>query len=177
MLFFDTTLQHQLLTSLALGNWGNTPSPPNDPNAPPPVGNQGEFTLSIDDQELAFSIQSARFLTENREANLVITGEPFKNGSLFRLTAMLPSGFSSQEPATVDQLKGASLPLRSPSADDELQSRIWFDSENKFLSLSEGVLQVLSVTGTGPWEMDASVRLTTTFGSHQGNLKVRISKV
>lgn len=133
---------------MAMGNWGNTPTPPNDPKAPGPVGNDGEFSLKFEKRRFHAHVQFARCA----EGALYVQGESLGEGPLFELVAELPQADST--PAT---LREATLALAEGS---------YLCLEDERVPLS-GSLEITSVTGSGPWEMDANVQTSEASGSLQ----------
>lgn len=146
-----------LLFLFALGSWGKTPTPANDPNAPASSGNDGELTLQVDGQSRSFLVQSAR-LTSEQSPYLVIEGETLGEAPQFVLRADLPN---PELPQDLGRLKHVPL-LLTPS-------QIGQD-----LPVAGGRLRLLQITGSGPWEIDAELELDTPQGMVQGSLQARV---
>jgi hypothetical protein len=140
-----------LLLLLAMGNWINTPSPALDSNAPAPQGNDGQLQLELDGGQ-TYLLHSATL----GEGALLLTGETVGDSPTFVLRAELPDADSSP-PAW----RGQTLKLRSGTV-----------GERRFPG---GSLSVISVTGQGPWELDAEVVLSGSEGdSFSGQLQARL---
>ena len=82
-----------LLALMALGNWVNTPTPPNDPNAAAAVGNSGEVRLDVDGEEFTLSLQSARIAGRT----LTLIGESRQGESSSVLLLRCPKPLSWKE--------------------------------------------------------------------------------
>lgn len=144
----------QLLTLLAMGNWGNTPSPPLDSDAPDPVGNDGELHLEVGDERVTYLIHSARLTDEA----LQLEGEKINDQPLFTLSAKLPEGaFDGQNLARSISLEVSSATFR------ELES------------ITNGSLTLVATTGSGSWEVDSELQLTGSSGDrYEGRLQARL---
>ena len=145
-----------LLALLAMGNWVNTPSPPLDGDAPSPKGNEGQLALQSHDSP-PLLLQSVNF----EEACLVFEGETIDGGPQFILHATLPVEALQDGALQTASLRGSSLPLASGALLGE--------------ELSGGTISIGSITGSGPWELDAEVVLTSVAGeTYHGQLQARI---
>lgn len=148
-----------LFTLLAMGNWGNTPTPPPDPNAPDPVGNEGELHLRMSGRSHSYLIRSARL----NHQTLVLEGEAIGGQPVFSISASLPEGVSAGASVDTEALRGKRCSIHSASF-PEFQEEV-----------ANGSLHLLSVTGSGPWEIDAEVELTSNSGdSGEGKLQARL---
>ena len=138
-----------LLTALmAMGNWINTPSPPVDPDAPEPVGNEGELTLDIDGATERYLVHSARL----SDSELHLSGEPVQGHPLFTLELV------------ADEQAGRGRTFEVGSGFVEALGTV-----------AGGSVEVIAWTGDGPWELDAEVTLRADSGDTcQGTLKARV---
>lgn len=149
----------RLFTLLAMGNWGNTPSPPLDPDAPDSVGNEGELHLEMSGRSHSYLIESARLTSEA----LVIEGEAMGGLPVFRLSASLPEGVGRGATVDAEAWRGKTCPIHSASFPELEEETV------------SGSLRLLSITGANPWEIDAELELTSTSGdSGEGKLQARL---
>lgn len=145
-----------MLALLAMGSWGNTPTPPLDSGAPGPVGNDGELTLEADGERETYLVQSALLTGDS----LRVEGESVGGRPQFSLTLSLPGGFVEG-----DSLRSATLSVTS--------GHLVCDGEER--SIGGGSLTISSASGSGPWEIDGEVALddgSDTFWS--GRLQARV---
>lgn len=149
--FSNRSLGLPLLVLLAMGNWGNTPSPPLDSNAPDPVGNEGELVLDGE----TYLIQSARL----SGGSLSLLGERVGGNPRFSLSATFSGGDVDAE-----SLRGASLGVDSGTVEVDGDQR----------AISGGSIKLSSASGSGPWEVDGEVVLNSSQGSLQGTLRARV---
>lgn len=156
-----TNLSNILLTSLALGNWGNTPSAPNDPDAPSSSGNEGELRLEHDGSEFTYLVQSARF----HGGTLNLDGESLNGSPQFVLTAELSDSSASDD---LGKIRGQSLRVAASG------SKVWIEESGDFSTVTGGVLTVTNVTGSGPWEIDATLQLNSAEGAITGTLSAKV---
>lgn len=144
----------QTFTLLAMGNWGNTPSPPLDSGAPDPVGNEGELRLDVDGKQTVYLIQSARL----SESGLSFEGEKVGGQPNFTLTASLPDGAFD-----ASSVRGKRLEIQNATFRDIAKS------------VSAGTLSLVSITGSGPWEIDGELEFTNDSGdSVEGKFQARL---
>lgn len=144
---------------MALGNWTNTPSPENDPNAPPSVGNEGSVKLSFDGETVEYAINSAK-LTKCGDGNhLTIIGEPQNDKASFQLTFQLPE--------STEALEGQYELTDQP--------QFFLGSSGKRVDVSSGSFDVVAATGNGPWELDGSLKLETSITTAEGEVRVQVS--
>lgn len=152
-----------LITLFALGSWGKTHTPPNDPGAPEAVGNQGEFVAKIEGEETRYLIDSA-LLHAERAPFLSLRGETIGTEPVLVLHLDSPH---SKVPSDITRLANVSLPVSSTS--ESLIS----DGSNS-VAITGGSLRILQVTGAGPWEIDAEVDLETADGRIAGILRTKL---
>jgi len=153
---------------LALGNWVNTPSPDNDPDAPGQVGNCGTLTVKEGGGEQIYSVQSAELSSSEDHRVLVVCGESNgEEGFLF----IVDLGDASDLGSTA----GKKLPFIISEAPGESQPFVWLNSLDKRAPITGGALTVVSLTGSGPWELDAECEIVAGSETVSAFLKARVS--
>lgn len=146
------------LLLMAMGSWGNTPSPPLDSEAPDPVGNEGELQLDVGDERATYLIQSAHL----SDGALLLEGESVGGQPLFVLSAQLPREAFDGKNLDTRAVRSVSLEVRSATFQD-------------VDPISLGSLTLLNITGSGPWQIDGELQLTTSLGdSYRGTLQTRL---
>ncbi len=160
--------QHSLslLALMAMGNWTNTPSPPNDPNAPPAVGNAGEVRLDVDGEDVAIQLQSAQISGRT----LTLEGEDQNAEACTVLSFELPETAFPKEELDVKELRHSGLTLCSVC-----NSQIWIDRTGDLVAVTGGTLGIVQATGSGPWEFDGTIELTTQEGPAMGTFQARVN--
>ena len=151
-----------LLFLLAMGNWGNTPSPPLDPNAPPPVGNDGELVLEGDGERTVYLVQTARM----SKGTLRIEGEKVDGRAQFVMILDLTDALSDGQVLDTHAMRQTALTVRSSSH--------LVDPGGSERPISGGSIKVRHANGSGPWEVDGDVELSTGMGPLGGTLKARV---
>lgn len=153
----------KLFCLLAMGGWVGSYSPPVDENAPDPVGNAGTLTLEGDGEKLEFSLQPLRLYRSPDHKLIRIEGEP-----------------ESQRPGVLLLIDVSELArLRDHPADEveeiaalggKIASGPWPDP----VTVTSGRMAITSMTGSGPWEVDADIALQTSQGPFTGRLQARL---
>lgn len=146
--------------TLAMGNWGNTPTPPDDESAPPAVGNDGE--LRLEGQRLL--VHSARLRDLDGHSVLQVEGEHVHGVPLFQLAFRLPD---SLDPGQPKRLAGQDIPLLL----GEFQETLDLPHCG---SAGSGTLSVSAVTGEGPWEVDGELEITCDSEAMNGEIRFRL---
>lgn len=157
------TTQSALLLStvtLAMGNWGNTPTPPDDQSAPPAVGNDGE--LHLEGQTLL--VHSARLKDLDGHHVLQIEGEHVHGVPLFQLAFRLSESF---DPAQPKLLSGRHIPLLLGEFQETLDLP-------RCGSADTGNLVISTVTGEGPWEVDGELEIHCDADAMSGRIGFRL---
>jgi hypothetical protein len=154
---------------MAFGNWVNSKTPPNDPNAGPPVGNEGGLTVKTPDGEQNHGIQSAHLVQTDEGALMRIRGEATSGSPRLVLFARLGENKPLDKPAT-----GQKFNVLPGLPEDKRPSMIWLESQGDFVQIKGGTITVVNATGSNPWEIDAEVQLDTQAGKMSGKLEVRL---
>lgn len=153
---------------LALGNWVNTPSPDNDPDAPGQVGNCGTLTVKERGGEQIYSVQSAELSSSEDHGVLVVRGESNgEEGFLFAVNL----GDDSDLKSTA----GKKFLITTSEAPSEHRPFVWLNSLGKRAPITGGTLTVTSVTGSGPWELDAECEFAAGGETVSAFLQARVS--
>ena len=148
---------------LAMGSWVGTHSPPLDEDAPDAVGNAGSLELQGDGETLEFSLQAMKLYESSDFRLLRIEAEPVANrpGLLLLL-----------EVSELTRLR--KLPARkveeTPAVGGKISSGPWPEP----VTVKSGQVTLTSLTGSGPWEMDAEIALQTSQGPFTGRLQARL---
>ncbi len=152
-----TAVQRALLLLLAMGNWANTPTPPNDPDAPDAVGNEG--VLELESLRRSYAVHEARL----EGGRLTVLGEEVGGTPQFRLTALADD---SEEALASGALR--ELPFI-------VEEGLWQHPDGP-LTAASGTVKFIFVTGRGPWEVDAELEIFDDSGrSHRGQLRAKIA--
>lgn len=141
-------IPNSLLLLMAMGNWINTPSPPVDPDAPEPMGNEGELTLALDGVTQRYLVHSAHW----SDSELHLSGEPVQGRPLFSLELL----------ADTRAIRSKTFEVKSGYVE-------------ALGTIAGGSVEVIAWTGHGPWELDAEIILAADSGqSSQGTLQARV---
>ena len=146
--------------SMAMGNWGNTPTPPDDQSAPPAVGNDGE--LHLEGQTLL--VHSARLKDLDGHQVLQVEGEHVRGVPLFQLAFRLSE---SLDPGQPKLLSGHHIPLLLGEFQDTLDLPYCG-------SAGSGELAISAVTGEGPWEVDGELEIACDSEAMNGKISFRL---
>ena len=159
-------MSHLFLTTVnfALGNWVNTPTAPNDENSPPPVGNEGRFTVRSEDKEWQFDVHRAKLL---EGGTLEICGEPWGQKHQFRLKFSMPEDWQKLDDS------GRGIPKLCNSCGSE--GSCYLDLDGQQISVNGGHIELTSVTGSGPWEVDGQATLNTEDQHLTGVFQIQVS--
>ncbi len=152
-----------LLYLLAMGSWVGSYSPPVDENAPDAVGNAGNLTLEGDGEKLEFSLQPLKLYKSPDHKLIRIEGEP---------EAERPGILLMLDVSDVEQLQEESAAKVEETAalGGKISSGPWPES----VTVTSGQMKVTSITGSGPWEVDADIALQTSQGPFTGRLQARL---
>jgi hypothetical protein len=148
---------------LAMGNWVGSYSPPVDESAPEAVGNAGTLTLEGDGENLEFSLQPLRLYKSPEHTLLRIEGEPVSQRPGVLLMIDVSEIPQLQEHPALEVEETAAL-------GGKISSGPWPQPVN----VTSGSLAITSMTGSGPWEMDADIALQTSQGPFRGQIKARL---
>lgn len=147
-----------------MGSWVGSYSPPVDGNAPDPVGNAGTLTLEGDGEKLEFSLQPLKLYKSPDHKLLRIEGEPESQRPGIILMIDVSELKQLQEhPATEIE--------ETAAIGGKISSGPWPES----VTVTSGRLTITSMTGSGPWEIDADLALQTSQGPFTGRLQARLS--
>lgn len=150
-----------LFVLMAMGNWGNTPTPPLDSSAPAPVGNDGELRLNGNGQSREYRVQSARLSA----GGLVVAGEAVGGEPEFRLQLERAAEPDQEAAPNLEALRSAVFRVVGGS----------LEVEGEHTTLTGGLVTVTSASGSGPWEVDGKVHLEAESGaSFDGAIELRV---
>ena len=162
-------LKHGLLL-LAMGNWVNSQTAPLDPDAPGPSGTAGSLRVSRSGEESELAVHQASLLRQGEGRYLFVEGEPSGSGPSFALAIHLSETtqkrFDQASYKTSDR-----FPVRPDSA---IVGSVEDPESNQQVTVTQGAFRVLSVTGSGPWELDAELELEVSGGDISAFLKARV---
>ena len=158
------TLSTSLLYLFAMGSWVGSYSPPVDESAPDAVGNAGTLTLEGDGEQLEFSLQPLKLYKSPDHKLLRIEGEPESQRPGIILMLEVSELKQLQEHPAIEVEETAAL-------GGKISSGPWPES----VTVTSGRLTMTSMTGSGPWEIDADLALQTSQGQFTGRLQARLS--
>ena len=162
-------LKHGLLL-LAMGNWVNSQAAPLDPSAPAPSGNAGSLVVSHSGGKSELHVQRAYLAEQGENRYLWVEGESSRSGPSFTLAIRLTD--SSQERfGQASYRPSESLPAQAGSL---ITGTIEDPRSNQQVMITGGGFRVLSVTGSGPWELDAELELQGSDTDLTAFLKARV---
>ena len=166
-------VQATLLTGLAMGNWGSTPSPDSDTTAPRPVGNEGELKLTQGKRERIYALDVVRWAVSESDSAMTpylkILGEPSYGQPEMALYVKLPVGVEDKA------LLHMPLDLLATEPGFETQAYALFPDDDHKVHFEQGSFTLIRMTGSGPWQIDAEIECQTEEKSFTGFLKSKLT--